>query len=43
MTQVKAWNEKMKIPTYGIGKPEKNAILLKKGAYQEQWIRFGKH
>ncbi|MGV8136554.1 MAG: DUF5107 domain-containing protein [Mangrovibacterium sp.] len=34
MTQVKAWNEKVKIPTYGIGKPEKNPMFLEKRVYQ---------
>jgi len=31
---VKAWNEKVIIPTYGIGKPEKNPIFLEKRVYQ---------
>jgi len=29
-----AWNEKVIIPTYGIGKPEKNPIFLEKRVYQ---------
>jgi len=32
--QVNAWNEKIIIPTYGIGKPEKNPIFLEKRVYQ---------
>jgi tetratricopeptide (TPR) repeat protein len=31
---VKAWYEKVNIPTYGIGKPEKNPIFLEKRVYQ---------
>lgn len=31
---VKAWSEKVMIPTYGIGKPEKNPIFLEKRVYQ---------
>lgn len=31
---VKAWNEQVKIPTYGIGKPEKNPMFLEKRVYQ---------
>jgi len=31
---VKAWHEKITIPTYGIGKPEKNPIFLEKRVYQ---------
>lgn len=31
---VKAWHEKVIIPTYGIGKPEKNPIFLEKRVYQ---------
>lgn len=31
---VKAWNEKVMIPTYGIGKPEKNPMFLEKRVYQ---------
>lgn len=30
----KAWNEKVTIPTYGIGKPEKNPMFLEKRVYQ---------
>ena len=33
-TQVKAWCEKVTIPTYGIGKPEKNPMFLEKRVYQ---------
>lgn len=29
-----AWNEKVIIPTYGIGKPEKNPMFLEKRVYQ---------
>ncbi len=29
-----AWNEKVIIPTYGIGRPEKNPIFLEKRVYQ---------
>ena len=32
--QVKAWYEKVTIPTYGIGKPEKNPMFLEKRIYQ---------
>jgi tetratricopeptide (TPR) repeat protein len=32
--EVKAWSEKVIIPTYGIGKPEKNPIFLEKRVYQ---------
>jgi hypothetical protein len=31
---VKAYREKVTIPTYGIGKPEKNPIFLEKRVYQ---------
>ncbi|MBI9063259.1 MAG: DUF5107 domain-containing protein [Marinilabiliaceae bacterium] len=31
---VKAWKEKVVIPTYGIGEPEKNPIFLEKRVYQ---------
>jgi tetratricopeptide (TPR) repeat protein len=31
---VKAWVEKVNIPTYGIGKPEKNPIFFEKRVYQ---------
>ena len=30
----KAWYEKVVIPTYGIGKPEKNPMFLEKRVYQ---------
>ena len=33
-TQVKAWYEKVIIPTYGIGKPGKNPMFLEKRVYQ---------
>ena len=32
--EVKAWYEKVVIPTYGIGKPEKNPMFLEKRVYQ---------
>ncbi|MFV0553154.1 MAG: DUF5107 domain-containing protein [Mangrovibacterium sp.] len=32
--KVKAWKEKVVIPTYGIGEPEKNPIFLEKRVYQ---------
>jgi tetratricopeptide (TPR) repeat protein len=32
--KVKAWYEKVVIPTYGIGKPEKNPMFLEKRVYQ---------
>jgi len=32
--EVKAWNEKVVVPTYGIGKPEKNPMFLEKRVYQ---------
>ena len=31
---VKAWKEKVVIPTYEVGKPEKNPIFLEKRVYQ---------
>ena len=31
---VKAWKEKVTIPTYGTGKPEKNPMFLEKRVYQ---------
>lgn len=31
---VKAWKEKVEIPTYEVGKPEKNPIFLEKRVYQ---------
>ena len=31
---VRAWKEKKVIPTYEIGKPEKNPIFLEKRVYQ---------
>ena len=34
MKVVKAWYEKVIIPTYGIGKPEKNPMFLEKRVYQ---------
>jgi len=34
MKVVKAWYEKVLIPTYGIGKPEKNPMFLEKRVYQ---------
>lgn len=34
MTEVKAWHEKVIIPTYGIGEPEKNPMFLEKRVYQ---------
>ena len=30
---VKAWKEKVVIPTYEVGKPEKNPIFLEKRVY----------
>lgn len=32
--KVKVWNEKVVIPTYGIGEPEKNPMFLEKRVYQ---------
>ena len=32
--KVKAWSEKVVIPTYGIGEPEKNPMFLEKRVYQ---------
>lgn len=32
--QVRIWEEEVTIPTYGIGKPEKNPIFLEKRVYQ---------
>ena len=34
MTDVKAWVEKVSIPTYKIGQPEKNPMFLEKRVYQ---------
>ncbi len=31
---VKAWEEKVTIPTYGIGKPEKNPVFCENRIYQ---------
>ena len=31
---VKAWREKVVIPTYEVGSPEKNPIFLEKRVYQ---------
>ena len=31
---VKVWEEEVVIPTYGVGKPEKNPIFLEKRVYQ---------
>ncbi|HNU77763.1 MAG TPA: hypothetical protein PKM75_05290, partial [Prolixibacteraceae bacterium] len=31
---VKAWHEKVVIPTYPVGKPEKNPMFLEKRVYQ---------
>ena len=31
---VKAWKEKVTIPTYEVGKPEKNPMFLEKRVYQ---------
>lgn len=33
-SEVRAWTEKVAIPTYGIGDPEKNPIFLEKRVYQ---------
>ena len=33
-TQVSVWKERVVIPTYGIGKPEKNPMFLEKRVYQ---------
>jgi tetratricopeptide (TPR) repeat protein len=32
--EVKAWHEKVVIPTYGVGQPEKNPVFLEKRVYQ---------
>lgn len=32
--EVKAWEESVKIPTYGVGKPNKNPMFLEKRVYQ---------
>lgn len=34
MNEVKIWNEKVTIPTYGIGKADKNPLFLEKRVYQ---------
>jgi len=34
MTEVKAWIEQVNIPTYKVGKPEKNPMFLEKRVYQ---------
>lgn len=34
MGEVKVWEEKVKIPTYEIGEPQKNPIFLEKRVYQ---------
>ena len=33
MKRVKAWEEQIVIPTYDVGKPEKNPIYLEKRVY----------
>lgn len=33
-SDVKVWKEKVKIPTYGVGKPDKNPMFLEKRVYQ---------
>ena len=33
-SDVKVWEEKVKIPTYGVGKPDKNPMFLEKRVYQ---------
>ena len=32
--EVKAWHETVRIPTYGIGQPEKHPVFLEKRVYQ---------
>lgn len=34
MNEVKVWEEDVLLPTYGIGKPEKNPMFLEKRVYQ---------
>src|SRR5215468_8638192 len=34
LMKVNAWIEKVIIPTYGVGKPEKNPLFLEKRVYQ---------
>ena len=34
MDEVKVWTEEIIIPTYGVGKPEKNPMFLEKRVYQ---------
>ena len=33
-SDVKVWKEKVKIPTYGVGNPDKNPMFLEKRVYQ---------
>lgn len=33
-SKVKVWSEKVSIPTYGVGKPDKNPMFLEKRVYQ---------
>ena len=33
-SEVKAWTEDVEIPTYEVGKPEKNPVFLEKRVYQ---------
>lgn len=35
--KVKAWEEVVTIPTYEVGKPEKNPMFLKKSLSGKQW------
>ena len=37
---VKAWKEKVVIPTYEVGKPEKNPIFLEKRVYQGSCLLY---
>lgn len=35
MQKVNVWKEKIILPTYEVGKPEKNPVFIEKRVYQE--------
>ena len=39
-SEVKAWEEIVMLPTYGIGKEEKNPIFLKSVCIREALVRY---
>lgn len=40
MGEVKVWEEKVKIPTYEIGEPQKNPIFWRREYIREAVVRF---